>query len=160
MSARNFALRIARRGWAGALLSFSIRHFYRALPLKRLSEDADVVAFFHPVPSCDPHILIVPKQRARTVFDLSEPGFYAALRMGADIARRYEVPLQLRINGGARQEVLQTHFHLCPRGNLKACRAESYPAALALARGARWFSLIVPIDGQTGTAEGILVERD
>jgi diadenosine tetraphosphate (Ap4A) HIT family hydrolase len=160
MSARGFALRVARRAWAGALISFAIRHFSWALPLRKICADADVVAFFHPAPSYDPHILIVPRRRARTVFALPEPCFRAALRVGAVLARQYEAPLQLRINGGDRQEVAQAHFHLCPCGTLNARRMGSYPAALAHARGARWFSLIVPIDGRTGGAKGIFIERD
>ena len=159
MSARGFALRVARHAWAGALISFTIRHFSWALPLKKTYADADVVAFFHPAPSYDPHILIVPRRRARTVFALPEPCFRAVLRVGAVLARQYETPLQLRINGGIRQEVAQAHFHLCPRGTLKARRVENYPAALAHARGARWFSLVVPLDGRTGGAEGICIER-
>lgn len=156
MSARKFALGVARRGWAGAVISFCIRHFYRALSLKRIGEDADLAAFFHPAPSCDPHILIVPKQRARTVFDLPEPIFRAALHMGAEIARRYEVPLQLRINGGARQEVMQAHFHLYPAsGHTGMTRADTFPDALSLARGASGFSLVMPVG-----ENGIWVGRD
>ena len=150
MNARRRALRAARIGWLGGALSFALRHFSSALPIKKVYEDADAVAFFHPAPSAQPHILIVPKARARTVFDLSEALFRAALRAGAEIARRYEMPLQLRINGGNRQDVAQAHFHLYPASGVRGMRRAETPAeALAQAKDALGFSLVFLI-GENG----------
>lgn len=141
MNAGRLFLRAARIGWVGGFVSFALRHFSGAL--KPLYEDADVLAFYHPVPSHDPHILIVPRARAKTAFELTDAQFSAALGAGEAIAGGYGAPLQLRINGGRRQEVMQAHFHLYPASGVRGMvRAESYDDALALARGAAGFSLV------------------
>ena len=150
MNVRGLALRAARIGWVGGALSFALRHFSSALPIHRVYEDADMVALIHPVPSYDPHILVIPKARARTAFALSETLFRAALRAGSEVARRYETPLQMRINGGNRQEVAQAHFHVYPASGVCGMRRADTPAeALTQAEGAAGFSLVFLI-GENG----------
>ena len=148
MSAGRFFLRAARVGWVGGLVSFALRHFSGALNVAY--EDEYVLAFHHPAPSYDPHILIVPKARVKTVLQLTEAQLRAVLDVGERIAGGYESPLQMRINGGRRQEVMQAHFHLYPAAGVgEMLRAGSYGEALALARSASGFSLVwlVGVDG-------------
>ncbi len=150
MSVRKLALRATRARWVSGCVSFALRHFSRCLPIKRVYEDKLVVALHHPAPSYYPHILVIPKSRTKTPFALSDSLFRACVRVGEEVARRYEMPLQLRINGGSRQEVMQAHFHLYPASLVTGMRrADSFAGALALARGAAGFSLVLLI-GENG----------
>ena len=115
-----------------------------------LYEDAEVIALCHPAPSYQPHALIVPRTRVRTPDQLTETLFGAALRAGEVVASAHEAPLQLRINGGRRQEVMQAHFHLSPASGVYGMRrAGSWAEALYLAGGAAGFSLVRLI-GESG----------
>lgn len=151
MKRGNIILHAARARWVGGLVSFSLRHFSGALPIKKVYEDAEVVGFHHPAPSYQPHLLIVPKVRARTPFLLSETQFRAVLRAAGAVARGCDFPLQLRVNGGCRQEVAQAHFHLYPASTTRGMRRTSgYAEALSLVRNAAGFSIVVLMNDMSG----------
>lgn len=90
----------------------------RALPLQRLARSGRVVAFRHPRPSYDPHILVVPttpfpalgtpsltpEQRASLLWEMVQLARPLAVPSAAD--------WQMVINGGTRQDIGQVHGHL------------------------------------------------
>ncbi len=155
MNVRKMALRAARLGWVGGGISFVFRHFSGVLPINKVYENADVIAFFHPVPSCDPHILIIPKARMRTAFDFTDDRLRAVLCAGEAVAKRYEMPLQMRINGGCRQEVMQAHFHLTPASAVRGLQCvTTMEQACTLAHGAMGFSFVFLMG-----KDGIWVDR-
>ncbi|MGI6239292.1 MAG: HIT family protein [Christensenellales bacterium] len=147
-------IRIARMDGIGALVSFLLRHVSRCLPIKRLYEDARLIAFRHPAPSADPHILIVPKARMRTARDVSDAMFADAARTACMLAAGH-APLEMRINGGARQEVMQVHFHLLPmrasRGRRMRIgdvgRIEELSARIQAIDAARGYSIVFDLTG-------------
>ncbi|HRF49365.1 MAG TPA: HIT domain-containing protein [Anaerolineales bacterium] len=109
-------LRLARWRVVGGLIGWLFARHSRWLPLRRLSETATEIAFWHPRPSYPVHILIVPKQAVRALADLApgEPNPAGGLvSTAAEIARSLGLSrYRLVLNGGAFQDVPQLHVHL------------------------------------------------
>ncbi|MEO7804097.1 MAG: HIT domain-containing protein [Actinomycetota bacterium] len=88
------------------------------MPVDKLHETGLVVAFRHPKPTHETHILIVPKRAIASFEELESTD----LPVVADViacAQRIVQDLGLNplgyslvVNGGPRQDVAQIHFHL------------------------------------------------
>jgi len=113
------------------------------IPCYRLYEDEHVLAFLDVGPLSDGHTLVIPKQRAAFLHQLSDDAAAALGRvlprlcravMAATGAEAYNV---LQNNGAAaHQAVFHVHFHLIPKlgerglgvgwkaGNLETAKAE------------------------------------
>ena len=94
-----------------------------AIPVDRVAETDNLLAFHHPNPSYSLHILIVPK---KAVIDLSAlnpedaPFLTDLIRTVQNLVKKYELDLtgyRLVVNGGAYQEVPQLHWHLITEEN-------------------------------------------
>jgi len=98
-------------GWIFAYMSF-------ALPVNRLHETDTLLAFYHPIPNYDVHILLVPKKAIANLSELglSDDEFLADVFRAAQILVKElnlgEVGYRLLVNGGKFQDVPQLHFHL------------------------------------------------
>lgn len=90
----------------------------RLLPVKRVKETDKVIAFWHPKPFWEKHIVLVPKKAIRSLTSLtaSDVPYISQIYLLAK-----EIVLELGwdqdgytilVNGGNRQEVGQIHFHL------------------------------------------------
>lgn len=98
-------------GWIFENMSF-------AIPVRRLRETGSLIAFRHPKPSYEIHILIVPKKSLSGLEALSpeDDGFYIdlftivqSLVEELDLVER---GYRLVVNGGSFQDIPQLHFHL------------------------------------------------
>jgi diadenosine tetraphosphate (Ap4A) HIT family hydrolase len=103
----------------GYLVRFGFQYASILIPVKKILNNAQVVAFFHPKPAYKHHILIVPKQSIRTPLHLPEDKNvqYAVSILSAtseivDFHNRLQGNYILGMNGGPKQEVPQIHFHL------------------------------------------------
>jgi histidine triad (HIT) family protein len=74
------------------------------------------------MPQADGHVLVVPKEAAAEIFDLSDPATVACMRMTQRIALALREALQPdgmfigQFNGAAAgQTVAHVHFHVIPR---------------------------------------------
>jgi len=92
------------------------------LPSERIYEDAETVAFMDIMPQSEGHSLVIPREAAETLFELSPEGAAACIRttkLVADAVRRaFAVPgvLIAQVNGAAAgQTVAHVHFHIIPR---------------------------------------------
>jgi diadenosine tetraphosphate (Ap4A) HIT family hydrolase len=136
---RTVILRAAFRFRGSAPAGFVIRQgFARAsglLPVRRVAETRQVLAFHHPVPGFDPvHLLLVPKLSAPSVMDLSD---VQRRQISTEVERLARESLErlglaesgfvVFVNGGTRQDVRQLHFHLVTHGYPLA----AVPAGLA-----------------------------
>ena len=96
-------------GWIFAHMSF-------VLPVKRLRETPNLIAFQHPSPSHKFHLLLVPKRQVHTLADL-DPGdaafltdLYATVQ---SLVKEYDLKAyRLIVNGGVYQDFPHLHFHL------------------------------------------------
>ena len=98
-------------GWLFTYMSF-------ALPVKRLRETKNLLAFYNPQPSYPVHVLIVPKKAVAslTELDTTDQDFLIDLfQCVQDLVRELgleETGYRLIVNGGQYQDVAQLHFHL------------------------------------------------
>ena len=109
---------LARTRLGGFLMKLLFINFSFALPTKRLRETDTLIAIFHPRPSHRLHILIVPKLKYETVFDIP-PGdneftndLFETVK---SLIREFNLEdraYRLILNGGEYQEVDFLHFHL------------------------------------------------
>ncbi len=88
------------------------------LPVKKIRETDRVVAFWHPVPFWEKHILIVPKKKIKKLTQITNKNYTyinEVVMVANDIVRDLgweKDGYTLLVNGGKRQEVNQLHFHL------------------------------------------------
>ena len=92
------------------------------LPCVKIYEDAHTLAFLDIMPSTPGHTLVISKEAAETVFDLSSQGAAALMVTTQKIAgavRRAlgcEGVMLVQLNGtAAGQSVPHIHFHVLPR---------------------------------------------
>lgn len=96
-------------GWIFTYMSFLI-------PVKRLRETSNLVAFQHPSPSYKFHLLIVPKRQAQSLadFDSQDAAFLADLFATVQsLVKEFDLKAyRLIVNGGEYQDFPHLHFHL------------------------------------------------
>ena len=92
------------------------------LPCEKVYEDRDTFAFMDIMPRADGHVLVIPKNGARNILDVSIPDLQATIATVQRIARAVKDAMQadgLTIQqfnepaGG--QVVFHLHFHILPR---------------------------------------------
>jgi histidine triad (HIT) family protein len=121
------------------------------LPCHKVYEDERVLAFLDVNPLCDGHVLVIPKEPAATLDQLSDE---AAAAIGRVLPRLSRAVLAatgatefnvLQNNGpGAHQAVFHVHFHIIPKyrdgkglgigwkpGTLDAARGKELSQAIA-----------------------------
>lgn len=92
------------------------------LPCFRLHEDELTLAFMDIMPQADGHALVIPKEPAETLMELSEDSALACIR----ITRRLAQAVERALNAGgvqimqfnrplSGQTVPHVHFHVIPR---------------------------------------------
>ncbi len=103
---------------ADLIIGLAFGKFSSLLPVKRIKETNKALAFWHPKPFWEYHILIVPKAPIKDLLDITEDkekyltGMYALL---ADVIKELgweNDEYSALINGGKRQEIGQLHLHL------------------------------------------------
>lgn len=92
------------------------------LPCIKVYEDEETLAFMDLMPQADGHVLIVPKEPAVTLLELSEQGAMAAIRTTRRVAIAVKKALGVeglhvaQLNGAAAgQTVPHIHFHVIPQ---------------------------------------------
>ncbi len=92
------------------------------LPCIKVFEDQSTLALLDVMPQSDGHTLVLPKEPAGTLLDLSPEGATACIqtvrRVAAAVQRAVGAPglLISQLNGeAAGQTVLHVHFHIIPR---------------------------------------------
>ena len=107
------------RTWLGGLiLGWVLGRFSFALPVERIYETDTLIAFDHPQPSHPVHILIVPKAKWRTIFDIPPDAaeflldLFEAVRHIVEERGLLKRAYRLVMNAGDYQDVDHLHFHL------------------------------------------------
>jgi histidine triad (HIT) family protein len=92
------------------------------LPCIKVAETDDTLAFMDLMPQADGHVLVVPKEAAAEIFELSDAATVACMRMTQKIAVALRAALLPdgmfigQFNGAAAgQTVAHVHFHVIPR---------------------------------------------
>ena len=93
------------------------------IPSTEVYEDEKTLAFMDVMPQADGHVLVIPKEDAENIFEVSAEGAAAMIRTTQKIARAVkkamgcEGIMLAQLNGPeAGQTVFHVHFHIIPRG--------------------------------------------
>jgi histidine triad (HIT) family protein len=88
----------------------------------RVYEDALTLAFMDIMPSVEGHTLVIPKEPAETIFDLSNEAAIAVIQTTQKVAKAVKKGLNasglmlVQLNGvAAGQSIPHLHFHILPR---------------------------------------------
>jgi len=86
------------------------------IPVKRLRETDTLIAFYHPKPSYDFHVLLVPKKAVASLqeLDSKDSAFLTELYSTVQsLIDEFQLSAwRLIVNGGEYQDFPQLHFHL------------------------------------------------
>jgi histidine triad (HIT) family protein len=92
------------------------------IPCVKIYEDARTLAFTDVMPQADGHALVIPKDQAENIFDLSPGGVAALISTTQLVAKAVKKALDcpglmlVQLNGeAAGQSVNHVHFHIIPR---------------------------------------------
>ena len=92
------------------------------IPAVKVYEDAKALAFMDVMPQADGHVLVIPKEPAENIFELSPEGAAALMAMTQKVAKAVKKGLNApgimvaQLNGAAAgQSVFHVHFHIIPR---------------------------------------------
>jgi histidine triad (HIT) family protein len=92
------------------------------IPAVKVYEDDATLAFMDVMPQADGHVLVIPKEAAENVFELSLAGAAALMATTQKVAKAVKKGLNApgimiaQLNGAAAgQSVFHVHFHIIPR---------------------------------------------
>jgi histidine triad (HIT) family protein len=92
------------------------------IPSVKVYEDAKTLAFMDVMPQAEGHVLVIPKENAENIFDLSPEGASAMIATTQKLAKAVKKALGApgvmlaQLNGSAAgQSVFHVHFHIIPR---------------------------------------------
>jgi diadenosine tetraphosphate (Ap4A) HIT family hydrolase len=108
-----WAFKIALNPQVGALVGYGFEYATPLLPVKKVDMTPKTIAFIHPRPAWNTHIL---SKKIRNIFKLCQhPEHFQDVLLTASkqIQQHFKRDAYtLLVNGGIRQDVLQVHFHL------------------------------------------------
>jgi histidine triad (HIT) family protein len=91
-------------------------------PAFKVYEDDHTIAFMDIMPQVEGHVLVIPKEGAELIFDLSDAAAAALINTTKRVARAVKTVLGApgvmlaQLNGSAAgQTVFHVHFHIMPR---------------------------------------------
>jgi len=92
------------------------------IPCVKVYEDAKTLAFMDVMPEADGHVLVVPKEGAETILDLSPEGMAEMMATTQKVAKAVDkalapdgILLKQYNRPAAGQSVFHVHFHIVPR---------------------------------------------
>lgn len=92
------------------------------LPSVKVLEDEKTLAFMDIMPATEGHVLVIPKEAAETIFDLSPEAaadmIRTTKRVAAAVKKALDCPgvMLAQLNGAAAgQTIPHVHFHILPR---------------------------------------------
>jgi histidine triad (HIT) family protein len=92
------------------------------IPCVKVYEDAKTLAFMDVMPEADGHVLVVPKEGAENILDLSADGMAAMMATVQKVAKAVDkalrpdgILLKQYNRAAAGQSVFHVHFHIVPR---------------------------------------------
>jgi len=92
------------------------------IPCVKVYEDARTLAFMDVMPESDGHVLVVPKEGAENILDLSPDGMAAMMATTQKVAKAIDkalnpdgILLKQYNRAAAGQSIFHVHFHIVPR---------------------------------------------
>jgi histidine triad (HIT) family protein len=92
------------------------------IPCVKVFEDAKTLAFMDVMPEAEGHVLVVPREEAEDILDLSAEGLAAMMATVQRVARAIDkalapdgIQLKQYNRAPAGQSIFHVHFHVVPR---------------------------------------------
>lgn len=92
------------------------------IPCMKIYEDEKTLAFLDVMPQAEGHTLVVPKEDAENIFDLSSESAAALMKTAQKVAKAVKTATEapgvmlMQLNGkAAGQSVFHIHMHIIPR---------------------------------------------
>lgn len=92
------------------------------IPCVKIYEDDKTIAFLDVMPQAEGHTLVLPKEAAESIFDLSPEGAAALITTVQKVAKAVKIAtaapgvMLVQLNGkAAGQSVFHIHMHIIPR---------------------------------------------
>ena len=92
------------------------------IPCVKVHEDAKTLAFMDVMPEAEGHVLVVPKEPAQDILDVSADGLTAMMATVQKVARAVDkalapdgILLKQYNRAPAGQSIFHVHFHIVPR---------------------------------------------
>jgi len=92
------------------------------IPCMKIYEDEKTLAFLDVMPQAEGHTLVVPKEDAENIFDLSPESAAALMKTVQKVAKAVKIATEapgvmlMQLNGkAAGQSVFHIHMHIIPR---------------------------------------------
>ena len=111
--------KIAKEPMMGQLIGYAFQTCSWAIPVRKASDNRDILSFHHPRPSYDHHLILSPKRAIRSLQELASDNsadclmkIWKTVRELHETYPAYHDSFTLVANGGIRQEVQQLHFHM------------------------------------------------
>jgi histidine triad (HIT) family protein len=108
------------------------------LPCIKLFEDEQTLSFMDIMPQLPGHILVIPKEAAVTIYELSDESLAACMRTAKRVGKALEQAMAFngtsvfQLNGSdAGQTVPHVHFHLLPGAMLNSKAMKGHAAEMA-----------------------------
>ena len=115
---KSLLFKISKSKIGDLIVGMAFGKLSKLLPVEKILETDKAVAFWHPKPSYNTHILIVPKKAIKNMGSIHENDLDYVTECFS-LINKIVIKLQLEqsgysvtSNGGNRQEVNQLHFHL------------------------------------------------
>jgi histidine triad (HIT) family protein len=108
----------ARSRLGMSIILWSLNNMNHILPIDRLNESSNLIVFYHPEPSHNTHIVIMPKRPIRSLMELTAEDndlLSEVIQMVQGLVNKLGLQdkgYRLIVNGGKYQNVAQLHFHL------------------------------------------------
>ena len=92
------------------------------IPCVKVHEDGKTLAFMDVMPEAEGHVLVIPKEGAENILDLSQAGLAALMATTQKVAKAVDkalspdgILLKQYNRAAAGQSVFHVHFHIVPR---------------------------------------------
>lgn len=109
----------AKKPFMGQIVGNALQYCGWAIPVKKIYSSKEIIAFYHPQPSYENHIVISPKKAVMNLQQMSSERYgmyFMKIWETAGAIRathpEYHDSFVMVANGGKRQEVQQVHFHM------------------------------------------------
>lgn len=116
---KKLLFQIAKAPFMGKIVGNAFQYCSWLIPVKKVYNSKEIIAFYHPRPSYENHVIISPKRTVgnlqQMVQDRFSRYFVKVWEAANDICVRspqYKDSFVIVANGGKRQEVQQVHFHM------------------------------------------------
>lgn len=116
---KRILFRIAKCPLMGSIVGFAFQYFNNVIPVKKVWNGERTIAFNHPKPAYNNHIVITPKKPIRNLLVMAQDNYedffvdvWHVIEEIVGINTAFKDGFVVVANGGKRQEVQQVHFHL------------------------------------------------